>query len=621
MIDPASRPKSDEDLDAELEQLQLEGVLDVAFDFSDIPPGKRAVIYLRVSTKSQVNTDYDPEGISLPAQRKACYRKAEQLGVTVIDEYVEPGKSATEMTKRVAFQQMLERIRTQRDVDYVIVYKLSRMARNRIDDAIVAADLKKRGVTLISATEAIDETPIGQLMHGILAAFNEFRSAEEGADISYKMGEKAKKGGTLGLAPLGYLNTIERIDGREIRSVALDPERAPLVKLAFEMYAQGDATYKDIAEELEDRGLRTRATPSRTAKPLLPQQVQTMLRNPYYIGVVSHKGDKYEGRHEALIEVELFEEVQELMRSRGHAVERRRVVDHYLKGTLWCARCYRRDQTLSRMIVRRTVGRSGGEYFYYFCRGTQEGYCDAKYINMQRAERAVEDHYRDLRFTPEFVGFVRDSIHETLSDQDSAQLLLKDQIEKQLATLKNREANLIDLAADGTLERDQIRERMNAIAVERSKLSAQLETITEDLGDAVEFIEANLQLLENPYELYLRADDELRRRLNQAVYKHVFISAEEDLEDYELTDPLGDLMTAQDIMFARHYIFDAKKISDVARRSWLKHHAGKRETPANKSRGSFTQELLAAKQDRRSRGLVCSKANMVGLTRFELATP
>jgi len=123
----------------------------------DIPTGKRAVIYLRVSTPSQVNTDYDPEGISLPAQRKACYRKADQLGITIIDEYIEPGRSAREMTKRLAFQQMLERIRTERDVDYVIIYKLSRMARNRFDDAIVGAELKKRGVTLISATESIDE--------------------------------------------------------------------------------------------------------------------------------------------------------------------------------------------------------------------------------------------------------------------------------------------------------------------------------------------------------------------------------------------------------------------------------------------------------------------------------
>ena len=54
------------------------------------PPG-RAVLYLRVSTPGQVHTDYDPEGISLPAQRKACQRKADQLGLTVAGVSVEAG--------------------------------------------------------------------------------------------------------------------------------------------------------------------------------------------------------------------------------------------------------------------------------------------------------------------------------------------------------------------------------------------------------------------------------------------------------------------------------------------------------------------------------------------------
>jgi site-specific DNA recombinase len=50
----------------------------------------RAVLYLRVSTPSQVKTDYDPEGISIPAQREACQHKAAQMGVEVVDGACEP---------------------------------------------------------------------------------------------------------------------------------------------------------------------------------------------------------------------------------------------------------------------------------------------------------------------------------------------------------------------------------------------------------------------------------------------------------------------------------------------------------------------------------------------------
>ena len=131
------------------------------------PRGNRAVLYLRVSSQSQVNTDYDPEGLSIPAQRTSCERKAEQMGLDIIREYVEPGRSATRMDQRPVFQSMLDDIKNERDVDYVIVYKLSRMNRNRVDDALVLVNLRKFKVTLVSATESIDETPVGQLMHGI----------------------------------------------------------------------------------------------------------------------------------------------------------------------------------------------------------------------------------------------------------------------------------------------------------------------------------------------------------------------------------------------------------------------------------------------------------------------
>src|SRR5712692_5623231 len=87
---------------------------------------KRALLYLRVSTPGQVNTDYNPEGISIPAQREAGERKAHELGAVIVDEYVEPGRTATSIEKRPVFQEMLERIKADQDADYVIVYHFNR---------------------------------------------------------------------------------------------------------------------------------------------------------------------------------------------------------------------------------------------------------------------------------------------------------------------------------------------------------------------------------------------------------------------------------------------------------------------------------------------------------------
>src|SRR5437867_1163391 len=101
----------------------------------DLPGAtKRAVIYLRVSTTDQANTDRDVEGFSIPAQREACFRKASELGAEVVDEYLDRGESGRS-ADRPALQLMLGRIRQLGDVDYVIVHKIDRLARNRADDA------------------------------------------------------------------------------------------------------------------------------------------------------------------------------------------------------------------------------------------------------------------------------------------------------------------------------------------------------------------------------------------------------------------------------------------------------------------------------------------------------
>ncbi|MBF6370685.1 recombinase family protein, partial [Nocardia puris] len=144
----------------------------------------------------------------------------------------------------------------------------------------------------VSATESIDDSPVGQLMHGILATFNEYQSRESGADISYKMGQKARNGGTLGRARLGYLNIFDRFDGREIRTIGVDPERAPLVQLAFQLDATGDYTLDELSEELYDRGLRTRPTHRHPAQRVSKNKLSTMLRDRYYLGYVIYKGEE-----------------------------------------------------------------------------------------------------------------------------------------------------------------------------------------------------------------------------------------------------------------------------------------------------------------------------------------
>ena len=102
------------------------------------------VQYLRVSSEGQVKTDYDPEGNSIPAQRAANNKRAAELGITFPPgvEFIDPGKSAKTIEGRDAFKEMIAYLKTHRNIKYVVVYALSRTARNRYDDAMLTMTLK-----------------------------------------------------------------------------------------------------------------------------------------------------------------------------------------------------------------------------------------------------------------------------------------------------------------------------------------------------------------------------------------------------------------------------------------------------------------------------------------------
>jgi site-specific DNA recombinase len=505
-------------------------------------PVKRAVLYLRVSTTSQVNTDYDPEGLSIPAQRSSCERKAAQMGVEVVDTYIEPGKSATSMDKREAFQQMLERIRTVGDVDYVIVYKLSRMNRNRIDDGQVLLLLRTHGVTLISATEQIDETPVGQLMHGILAAFNEFRSSEDGADISYKMAEKARRGGTLGRAAIGYMNVRVDYDGREIRTVAVDPDRAPLVRQAFELYATGNFTISQLAGEMETRGLTTRSG-RHPSMPLSTSHLQRLLINRYYLGYVTFKGEEIPGRHEPIISPELFDEVQAVISVRGANHVRKRTHDHYLKGILWCYACHEGGREF-RLIRQQSKG-NGGTYEYFFCRGKQEHVCDMRHIWVDEVEDAVVDFYGRLRLPATFVELVRNELSSVVEDSERSARLRRSQITRELGQLAKKEDNLLDLAADGNLPSPKVRDRLRKIEGRRSMLKEECDRIEVGLEVGVALLVDAIALLQDGEELYRQCGDGQRQLINQALFKKLYVR-DNEIAAAEFNEPFDELISARD---------------------------------------------------------------------------
>lgn len=297
----------------------------------------RAVSYLRVSTREQAERAGEREGFSIPAQRQANRKTAHGLGAWVVKEFVDAGESARSAA-RPALAEMLEWIRTNR-VDMVIVHKLDRLARNRADDVHITQAITDSGARLVSSTEAIDESPSGRLVHGIMASIAEFYSRNLATEVSKGLRQKAMNGGTPNKAPAGYRN-VRTFDaqGREARIVEVDEERAQVIRWAFTTYATGEWSLHRLAHGMTQLGF---SLPTRMGKPsreLTVSSLQKILRNPYYCGIVTYCGVEYPGRHEPLIEAVLWQRVQDALTARRNT-STRDVHTHYLKGLLKCGEC------------------------------------------------------------------------------------------------------------------------------------------------------------------------------------------------------------------------------------------------------------------------------------------
>ena len=262
-----------------------------------------AVIYVRVSTKEQT------ENLSLPTQLRACEEYCRRQGYDVLERFHEEGESA-KTTDRSQLQALLKYCRTHKGkVHFVVVYNLTRFAREKYDHFALRAHLKSLGISLRSATEPIDDTSTGKLMEGVLAAFAQFDNDVRSERTLAGMKAALSLGRWTFQAPLGYLNAPKWSNS----SLVHDPERGPLVKQAFEDLASGQFTQQEVIRRATDAGLRTRRD-----RPLSPQTFGNMLRNRIYIGQVESPdcGVSARGDFEPLIDEATFYRAQAVLDGR-----------------------------------------------------------------------------------------------------------------------------------------------------------------------------------------------------------------------------------------------------------------------------------------------------------------
>jgi site-specific DNA recombinase len=401
---------------------------------------KRAVLYLRVSTTEQAHGDGSSEGYSIPAQREACRRKAHDLNAEVVAEFADRGESARSAA-RPELQNMLASLAEHKNVQYVIVHKVDRLARNRADDIAIQLAIKKAGAQLVSVTENVDDTPSGQLVHNIMADLAEFYSANLATEILKGSTQKARMGGTPYKAPIGYMNVRLFDGGRETRTVEVDPDRAPLVHRAFELFATSEYSLRQLVDIAAGLGLSARPAPGKQAVPIGITRLSAMLSNRYYLGLVSYRGIEHPGKHPAIIGMELFEQVQAILHDRErHAIKPRRH-QHYLRGLLSCKRCG------SRLLYTSTRNRHGDEFDYYLCTKRHRTHdCDLPYLPAIDIEERINAAWLGwLRLEKLDAETVRTKLQAELGNTNTHNERLA-RAEKRLARLGKERLKLVQMA-------------------------------------------------------------------------------------------------------------------------------------------------------------------------------
>jgi site-specific DNA recombinase len=494
---------------------------------------RRAVLYLRVSTAAQARRNREPEGYSIPAQREACQRKAASMGVEIVGEYADRGESA-KTADRPQLQALLERVRVERDLDAVIVHKVDRLARNRYDDATISYTLHAAGVELASAVENIDDTPFGRFMHAILSANAEFYSANLAAEAKKGLIQKAKSGGTPTRAPLGYLNVRKVIEGRELRTVETDPDRAPHVRWAFAAYSSGAYTLDTLHAALAERGLTTRPTPTRPARPVSRSQLAALLANPYYVGTVRYAGVDYDGRHEPLIDRDTFARVAAVLAAHNHAAEKDRKHHHYLKGSLFCGRCG------SRMSLIHARG-NGGTYRYFFCIGRMKRTgCTQPYVPVDHVEQAVERIYATVRMPAGQLAEIRELLDRALDGMREQGEQEATRQHRRLLSLREQREKLLHAYYAGAVPTDLLRTEQDRLAGEIAHAEHHASQAEASFSDIRDTLDKALDLLAYPQTAYASAPGHLRRQWNQALFQQLLVT-DDEIADAPLAEPFATL--------------------------------------------------------------------------------
>lgn len=317
---------------------------------------KRCAVYTRKSTEEGLEQAFN----SLHAQREACeaYIKSQAHdGWRLVKTAYDDGGLSGGNMERPALKQLLVEIAAGR-VQVIVVYKVDRLTRSLADFAKIVEILDGHGASFVSVTQQFNTTTsMGRLTLNVLLSFAQFEREVASERIRDKIAASRRKGMWMGGSlPLGY-------DVKD-RELVVNETEARTVREIFDAYIRLGSVAA-LKAELSRRGIVSKHWMSTTGRtwggvPLARGPIYWLLRNPVYVGRVSHKGQIFEGRQKPIVDLAVWEKAQEIMSGKSASREKRSVIPggRPLAGRLF-------DDQGNVMSPSYTNRPSGRRYAYY----------------------------------------------------------------------------------------------------------------------------------------------------------------------------------------------------------------------------------------------------------------
>lgn len=443
----------------------------------------KVVIYARVSSREQ-----EREGYSIPAQVKLLEEYAKHHDLTIVQSFSEA--ETAKSSGREEFNRMLDYIRNNPETKAILVEKTDRLYRN-FKDYVLLEDLDVE-VHFVKEGEVLskDSRSHVKFIHGIkvLMAKNYIDNLSE--EVKKGHLEKARQGHYPLIAPYGYKNN------KETRMIEVYEPEAKWVRRMFELYATGNYSLNALRDELFEEGLQYRPSQPKIYKSTLAK----MLQNTLYTGDFFFRGHLYKGKHQPIIPISLFEQVQSVFDLTNKPKKTKHTFA--FSGLLTCGVC---GCSVTPQLQKQ-------KYVYYHC-SQGRGECKSKYVREETLSDQFSEALKRLQISDETLNWIipilKSSHREEIEFHEARVNELRDRYDK----LSKKIELIYEDKLDNKIPEELWFKKHEEYKAEINRIDEQLQQHKQGNFD---YIESGIQILElakNAYRLYIQKNTLEQRRL------------------------------------------------------------------------------------------------------------